>query len=126
VLTQSDALKRALDALNSICNSSETTTANSPKKPLLAAGISPHNPEAWRAPFKEWLDSQCTVHQRAFGGLTCLHIGFCEWEQAREGVPCTRETFEALLGEFDFLIGEVEGTLLVSGLIFKDDAELVS
>ncbi len=80
------------------------------------------DPEAWRAPFVAWLDSQCALHQRAFGGLVCLHLAFCEWEQTRGGVPCTRETFAALLAELGFLIGEVKGTLLVSGLILKDDA----
>jgi len=84
--------------------------------------IPPHDPEAWRAPFFAWLDSQCALHQRAFGGLVCLHLAFCEWEQTRGGVPCTRETFAALLAELGFLIGEVKGTLLVSGLILKDDA----
>ena len=84
-----------------------------------------HDPAEWRAPFVEWLDSQCAFHQRAFGGLVCLHLAFCEWEQARGGVPCRRETFVALLGELGFLTGEVEGTLLVSGLTFRDDVEAV-
>jgi hypothetical protein len=85
-----------------------------------------HDPEAWRAPFVDWLDSQCALHQRAFGGLVCLHLAFCEWEQARGGVPCTRETFAALLEELGFLVGEIEETLLVSGLILKDDAAAFS
>jgi hypothetical protein len=74
----------------------------------------------------EWLDSQCALHQRAFGGLVGLHLAFCEWEQARVGVPCTRETFARLLAELGFLMGEIEGTLLVSGLIIKEDATACS
>lgn len=50
-----------------------------------------------------------------------LHLAFCEWEYLGGGVPCTRETFVALLRELGFLIGEIEGTLLVSGLILKVD-----
>jgi hypothetical protein len=71
----------------------------------------------------QWLDSACTLHPRAFGGVVALHLAYCEWETARKGVPCTRETFEQLLGELSFLSGEVEGTLLVSGLIFRDDLD---
>jgi hypothetical protein len=90
------------------------------------AAVPAHDPESWRAPFVEWLDSQCALQQRAFGGLVSLHLAFCEWEQARDGVPCKLETFAALLTELGFLIGEIEGTLLVSGLILKDDAEIYS
>ena len=85
-----------------------------------------HDPDEWRAPFVEWLDSQCAFYPRAFSGLTSLHLVFCDWEQARGGVPCTRDTFTVLLGELGFLMGEIEGTLLVSGLISRDDLEAVS
>jgi hypothetical protein len=60
---------------------------------------------------------------RCFGGMGCLHIAFCEWEVRQGGVPCTRDTFERLLTEKGFLIGEVAGVVLVSGLIFRDDLE---
>jgi hypothetical protein len=85
-----------------------------------------HDPEAWRAPFTEWLHSACTFHPRAFAGVRALHIAYCEWEIDRRGVPCSRETFETLLQELGFLMGEVERTLLVSGLIFRDDAAAYS
>jgi hypothetical protein len=85
-----------------------------------------HEADAWRGPFVEWLNAQCVVGPRFFGGLASLHLGFCEWEQARDGVPCTRETFSALLTEESFLIGEIEGTLLVSGLVVKNDAAIYS
>jgi hypothetical protein len=91
-----------------------------------SASIPPDDPAEWREPFVRWLDSQCALHPRAFGGLVCLHLAFCEWEQARGGVPCTRETFAALLAELGFLIGEIEGTFLVSGLIFRTDAAACS
>ena len=84
------------------------------------------DPEEWRAPFDEWLNSDCALHPRAFGGVTALHLAYCEWESTRNGVPCSRETFAALLAETGFLMGEIEGTLLVSGLIFKGDAAAFS
>jgi hypothetical protein len=46
------------------------------------------------------------------------------WEVQRGGVPSTRDTFERLLTERGFLIGEVAGVVLVSGLIFREDFEV--
>jgi len=59
---------------------------------------------------------------RCFGGVGCLHIAFCEWEVRQGGLP-TRDIFERLLTEQGFLMGEVAGVVLVSGLIFRDDWE---
>jgi len=39
------------------------------------------------------------------------------------GVPCDRETFVCLLEESGFLVGNIAGELLVSGLTFRDDVE---
>lgn len=83
----------------------------------------PHDPEAWRAPFVLWLDSCCTLAPRWFGGVASLHIAFCEWESERGGVPCTRDTFNQMLTELGFLVGEVRGVTLVSGLALKIDLE---
>jgi hypothetical protein len=55
--------------------------------------------------------------------VTALHLAFCEWEFAQNGVPSDREMFERLLRERGFLIGEVEGTALVSGLALRADVE---
>jgi hypothetical protein len=85
-----------------------------------------HDPAEWRAPFVEWLDSQCALHPRAFGGLVSLHHAFCDWELAQNEVPCTIETFAALLTELGFLMGKIEGTLLVSGLILQEDEALMN
>jgi hypothetical protein len=87
--------------------------------------VSAHDPEAWRVPFVEWLDSQCALHERAFGGLVSLHLAFCEWEHARGGVPCTHQTFGALLAELGFLTGEIEGVSLISGLTLREEVEAV-
>jgi len=82
------------------------------------------HPDAWREPFSRWLDSACVRSTRCFGGASCLHIAFCEWEVQRGRVPSTRDTFERLLTERGFLIGEVAGVVLVSGLTFREDFEV--
>ena len=85
--------------------------------------IPSHDPAAWRDSFAQWLGSACAEHTRAFGGVSTLHIAYCEWETLHYGVGCTRETFERLLQERGFLVGEVAGTVLVSGLAFRDDVD---
>jgi hypothetical protein len=75
----------------------------------------------WRQSFNRWLNSSCLRRPRWFGGLTCLHLSFCEWQSAMKAEPCDRETFIALLCERDYLVGEVEETALVSGLALKED-----
>jgi hypothetical protein len=39
----------------------------------------------------------------------------------RGGVPCTYDTFERLLRELGFLVGEVAGVVLVAGVTFRED-----
>lgn len=80
-----------------------------------------YDPEAWRAPFAEWLHSACALHPRFSTSVSSLHIAFCAWEDNRDGVPCNRDTFIRLLRELDFCLGEADG--LVSGLAFRDDLE---
>jgi hypothetical protein len=92
--------------------------------PEATEGMSSHSPDAWREDFTRWLESACTGSPRCFGGVRCLHIAFCEWEVQRGGIPSTRDTFERLLTERGFLIGEVAGVVLVSGLIFREDFEV--
>ena len=123
---QSATLRRALDALNSICRKPPAMNEK-PERPEVSYPVTfapaPVDAEEWREPFVQWLNSTCAFHPRAFGGVAVLHLAYCEWEIARNGVPCTREVFERLLGELGFLLGEIEGTMLVSGLAFRDDVE---
>ncbi len=86
-----------------------------------SASILPHDSAKLLEPFSRWLDSFCVRSPRCFGGAARLHIAFCEWTVRRGGVPCTRETFERLLTERGFLVGEVSGVVLVSGLTFRED-----
>jgi hypothetical protein len=88
-------------------------------------GVPPNDPAEWRKQFARWLDSACVRHRRCFGGVGRLHVAFCEWQARRGGVSCNRDTFELLLKESGFLMGEVAGVVLVSGLTFRGDAEAV-
>lgn len=121
---QSATLRKAMDALNSICR---TTPGESERKAQRDVAVPLHldasrsDPEEWRAPFVQWVDSACALHPRCFGGIACLHLAFCEWEIARDEVPCNRQIFEQLLTELGFLMGEVGGAVLVSGLILRED-----
>lgn len=115
MLSRRERLRKSLESVNLPCVMSKDSTVEL-TMPLAA-------PAEWREPFTRWLDSACVRSPRCFGGVGCLHIAFCEWEVQRGGVPCTRDTFERLLIERGFLIGEVAGVVLVSGLIFRDDLE---
>ena len=141
---KSATLRRAMDALNSVCSKplEQETSVPESKLPTAAKAlpafsdlrasqriaepdsIPPNDPAEWRKPFARWLDSACVRHPRCFGGVGCLHIAFCEWESGRGGVPCNRDTFERLLVESGFLTGEVAGVVLVSGLTFREDFEV--
>lgn len=90
---------------------------------LQSRGIPQHDPTEWRKPFAVWLGLDCVREPRCFGGLNCLHLAFCEREINQNGVPCNRDTFERLLEEWGFVMGEVAGVLLVSGLMLKEDWE---
>ena len=141
---KSATLRRAMDALNSVCSKPLEKETSVPESKLPTAAkalpafsdlrasqriaepdsIPPNDPAEWRKPFARWLDSACVRHPRCFGGVGCLHIAFCEWESGRGGVPCNRDTFERLLVESGFLTGEVAGVVLVSGLTFREDFEV--
>ncbi len=72
-----------------------------------------------------WLGFTCVRHSRIFTGLSSLYHSFCEWQSERCEWEPDLAAFEALLVERDFLIGEVAGTKLVSGLAFRDDLEAI-
>jgi hypothetical protein len=81
------------------------------------------DPAAWREPILRWINSECVLHPRWFGGLGCLHAAYWEWEIEHGDPPCTLDTFERLLTEMDLLIGEVNGVKLVSCLALRADFE---
>jgi hypothetical protein len=83
------------------------------------------DPETWRAPFVEWLDSACVLFERASCGLAVLHRLCCDCARARGEAPCTKDVFRAMLAELFFPLREVGGTELVDGLILKDDLQAI-
>jgi len=133
-----------MDALNSVCVKPPEKETSGPESKLPIAAkalpacsnlpasqriaepdsIPPVDPAEWREPFLRWLESACVLSPRCFGGVAALHIAFCEWESGRGGVPCNRDTFERLLTERGFLVGEVAGVVLASGLTFREDFEV--
>jgi hypothetical protein len=92
---------------------------------LQSRGIPPDDPTEWRTPFARWLEATCARDHRCSGGVSSLHIAFCEWAIAHDDVPCKRLTFECLLRESGFQIDEAAGVTLVSGLTFRGDPEAV-
>ena len=85
----------------------------------LSGTVPPHDPAAWREPFTRWLDFACVRSPRWFTSVAHLHTAYCEWEEMKGGVPCTRDTFERLFRELGFLLPNG----LVSGLAFREDFE---
>jgi hypothetical protein len=140
---RSATLRRAIEALNSICLKPSERPASEPEDELpapandLPTGPDPRDsvkreeaeeipsddPAEWREPFARWLASACVCDPRGCGGVSCLHLDFCEWAIEQKDVPCKRLTFECLLRESRFVIDEVAGVALASGLIFRDDFE---
>lgn len=76
---------------------------------------------AWRKPFEQWLRLECVLRPRDFGGLNCLSRSFSAWAGTQNRATHSRDLFERLLKENDFVIGEVCGTVLVSGLMLRED-----
>lgn len=123
---QSATLRRALDALNSICPKTPAGNEGDAEPEASAQLLSiptPADPDAWRKRFGRWLDSDGAFLPRAFGRVIALHRAYCAWELAHNGVPSDLEMFERLLRDCGFLMGEVEGTVLVSGLVLRADVE---
>lgn len=74
---------------------------------------------AWQDDFNAWLLEACVFRDRYFWSIGHLHTAFSDWCLASERVPCTRETFVALVLS--------EGFSCTDGLIFglsPRDAEI--
>ena len=81
--------------------------------------VPPYDPAEWRGLFGSWVELECLRRPRDFGGVGCLHVAFCEWAVEHNAVPCTRQTFEMLLGVSGFPVGDG----MVFGLILREDIE---
>jgi hypothetical protein len=104
-------------------NSSNAPDLGASMEIAAADGTLPDDPAKWRRPFAQWLVSACARDPRCCGGVGCLHLVFCEWMISKGGAHCKRLTFECLLRESGFIIDEVAGVALVSGLTFREDAD---
>ncbi len=87
----------------------------------IVALVLERNAAPWRDPLARWLDSACVRRPRDFGRLVCLYREFCIWQGEHGGVVCTLDVFAQLLVEADYVIGDVCGVRLVSGLMLKAD-----
>ena len=74
---------------------------------------------ALHSAFVRWESERC-VFWRGLGGasgIARLQVSFCEWAVAHEALPCTRRTFERLLADTGFAIGDG----IVWGLMLRDE-----
>jgi hypothetical protein len=94
-------------------------------KQEIIAALEPwrHDPTEWREPFVRWVDFSCVWNPRFFAELKCLHNAYCDLIIAQGDVPCNIDTFQTMLKELSFQIGEVEGVILVSSLALRGDVE---
>jgi hypothetical protein len=121
---QSDTLRRAMEALDSVCTKSTAKTP--PPAPssleLRLPALPPeplHDPEDWREPLTRWIAADCISHWRLHSSVGRLHVAFSEWEVAQGEVPCSRAIFESLLRQQG---REIHPTLaLVSGLMVRKE-----
>lgn len=92
-------------------------SSNQVQTPNFSDIIPSHDPAAWVEDFHRWALNRCCFRDRCFGGIGALHMNFCDYQIARDEVPCQRSVFEALLRDAGFLFADG----LVSGLILKAD-----
>jgi hypothetical protein len=86
----------------------------------LSSGVPDNKPDAWRDAFHKWATTACVFRDRCFGGIGSLLVHFCEWTDANSTVTrCTRQTFERLLTDADFLLADG----FVSCLILAEDGQ---
>lgn len=93
-------------------------------KPEIIALLLQREANAWRDGFTRWVTHACVVRPRDFTNANHLLISFNQWANewaAKPGATCPREVFDALLTEAGFLIGEVCGIRLASGLMLRAD-----
>jgi hypothetical protein len=77
--------------------------------------------ELWRGAFEGWLSTRCIQRQRDFGSFNVLLIDLNLQAGLQGGSACGPGLFSWLLAGRDFLTAEVCGTMLVSGLLLKED-----
>lgn len=82
MIEQSETLKRAMEALNSISvELTEDRQAHSlAKRAPETVGPTPvYDPEEWRKSLKRWMTEHCLLHRRLSMSVSGLHVAFSEW-----------------------------------------------
>jgi hypothetical protein len=89
--------------------------------PATPEEIPDHDPTAWRADFHRWMANSCVCREGKddWGGVGTLWVDFYEWAVVHNSVPCTRRTFERLLGDAGFRLENG----MVSHLLLKADLQ---
>jgi hypothetical protein len=91
-------------------------------KQAIIALVLERDAAVWQRPFEQWLNMACSFRPRDFAGFNCLFSSFIQWAGERDGATCSRDVFSWMLAMHDFLVAEVHGTMLVSGLMLIEDA----
>ena len=118
MLTEDETLKRAREALNSICGD-QTASTHAPR--TVQAATLQLDPEVWRESVAEWLNSECICHWRCHSSVSSLYRDYCGWELSRRDAPCTRDTFTDLLSGSSFIVSNA----LVAGVMLRADLDAV-
>jgi hypothetical protein len=90
-------------------------------KPQIIDALKEREIAAWREPFTLWMNSSCVRHGRFFTNVASLYRSFAQWQAEQNASAPTLAVLERLLTKSDFLIADVQGVWLVSGLAFRDD-----
>lgn len=79
--------------------------------------------EAWAVDYRLWIRERCAQREthEDWGAVGSLLCDFAEWSVNRGEVPCSRQTFERLLQDAEFVI--VNG--MARGLVLKVDLHAV-
>jgi hypothetical protein len=96
---QSDILRRAMEALESVCMMAPVSASVPEPEPAPLPPKPSVNLDHWREPLARWMDAECIGHWRLHEGVGRLHVAFSEWMVGQGMEHCTRSTFERLLLE---------------------------
>jgi hypothetical protein len=133
---QSEALRRALEAMAAICGPASVKTGPAKltlkvqrAEPSSAQGMEVHDHEAWAEDFAAWMKERCAHREGKddWGGVGAMLVDFAEWAVKHHSVPYTRLVLEALLRDAGFHVanGMVQGLVLLADLLatFPDATE---
>jgi hypothetical protein len=127
---QSEALRRALEAMAAICGPASVKTGPTKltlrvqqAEPSPAQGMEVQDHEAWAEDFAAWMKERCAHREGKddWGGIGGMLVDFGEWAVGHNSVPCTRLVLEALLRAAGFHVANG----MVQGLVLRIDLEAI-